>query len=716
MTDDCLEECLRNIVKRFQISASEAVELLRRRIRYDLRVKDPYARVGQMFRTLAEVTRLYGLEDVWKIKRNQRMRAEILINAVEPAPLRETLKMNIVSKEVLQNPKELMTIVREKAVQYEFFRPQLSGSNAGSRRREGRSSRRNPDRTAGRNTEQTSGASSRPQPERKGSTNAGVSRKPSKGRQSRHSSSFKKGNCWFCGSDDHQLADCPDCDEQRKAAVRKAMTAAQGDPKRQRSGYRGSIQHGAAKASQPQRNSDEKKLKDEKADSLRKKKDTRNAGRRQAVKKPKGQWTAVINGQKTPSTRVHLDSGADVSILSTNTVNKINKSKKETIQLKTVTNPLEVQWINGSSVMTLKTYARVDLTLSMPTGDLVWKDHHVYIQDLGKDEIWISRPAMEQQGIDVYRVAETVARGSIDRRVERKNKIYRKKIVGVASEIDSVEPHEEVENILSTQDISIVAGVDREELAKAKQEMLGRAAKQNIATAVELVELERLVDQYDIWRVNLGTDPAVEIEPMRAHLRSDAVPIAHPPRRLSPEKREFLKKMTSQLEENGLIRRVLQSEWGHPVVVVPKPGNRGHRMTVDLRGLNKQTVPISQALTDLESSSTLVLRDAKVYGQLDAFKGFWQLPLANDAQLCHSFVTPWGVYVPTRVLQGNTNSAGFFQSAMQELFSSLLDRGLQIYIDDLLAYAGDIKELWRIYAQVFKTCAERGLKLSPEKC
>ena len=67
VTDDCLEECLRNIVKRFQISASEAVELLRRRVRYDLRVKDPYARVGQMFRTLAEVTRLYGLEDVWKI-------------------------------------------------------------------------------------------------------------------------------------------------------------------------------------------------------------------------------------------------------------------------------------------------------------------------------------------------------------------------------------------------------------------------------------------------------------------------------------------------------------------------------------------------------------------------------------------------------------------------------------------------------------------------
>ena len=700
VTDESLEECLGKIISRFQMSAAEAVGLLRRKIRYDLRVKDPYARVGQMFMTLSELTRLHGLESVWNVKRNQRMCAEIIIEAVQPPPLRETLKQQIVQDEVLQDMHKLMLVIRERVVQYEIFRPQLTGSNAGESRRDGQPPRRRSDRSVGRGTRKA--AAGNRSSERK-SSSANASKKPSNGRPGRQSSD-KKSSCWFCGASDHQLADCPDCDEQKKAAVRKAMISAYGDSKRQRGNNHRSVQHGA---SQTTKDSEEKNFKE------------KPKGQRGANRKPdrgsRRRWTPVINQKKMTQTKVHLDSGADVTIMSMDTVQKFNQKGSGKLQLKTVTSPLEVQWIDGTTVMALDKSARVDLTLSMPTGDLTWRDHEVFIQDLGKDEIWVSRPAMEEKGIDVYQVAERIA-GDSPKKPTRK-KIYKKKVVGGSTSIDDgSKPEMEIEELLAEQDIGNIAGVDRMELEQAKSAMIDRARKHGVATEKQIAELRKLVNKHDIWRIQLGEDPPVAVEPMGAHLRSDAVPVSYPPRRLSTEKRDFLKKITKQLEDKGLIRRVLQSEWGHPVVIVAKPGNRGFRMTVDLRGLNKQTVPIAQALTDLESSSTMVLREAKVYGQLDAFKGFWQLPLAQEAQLCHSIVTPWGIYVPTRVLQGNTNSAGFFQSAMQELFSDLLDNGLQVYIDDLLVYGASVTRLWELYDRIFAICARKGLKLSPEKC
>ncbi|MEO1301392.1 MAG: hypothetical protein AAFU83_04110, partial [Bacteroidota bacterium] len=143
VADEDLEQVLAELVKRYTISGREAIDLLKQRVKYDLSMTDPYARVGEMFRSLAEVTRLYGLGELWLVKRHQRMRAEVLIEAVEPAPLRETLKLNIVQEDVLEDPKRLMKVIREYVVQYEKFRPQLRGDNAtdGKRDRQRQKSR-----------------------------------------------------------------------------------------------------------------------------------------------------------------------------------------------------------------------------------------------------------------------------------------------------------------------------------------------------------------------------------------------------------------------------------------------------------------------------------------------------------------------------------------------------------------------------------------------
>ncbi|KAH9135325.1 hypothetical protein AeRB84_019220, partial [Aphanomyces euteiches] len=77
----------------------------------------------------------------------------------------------------------------------------------------------------------------------------------------------------------------------------------------------------------------------------------------------------------------------------------------------------------------------------------------------------------------------------------------------------------------------------------------------------------------------------------------------------------------------------------------------------------------------------------KAYFTLDWTKGYWQLPLHADLQEFFSFMTPFGVYMPTRVLMGQTDAVAYCQSVVHQMFGELLFRGLLAWLDDLLGFA-----------------------------
>ena len=77
----------------------------------------------------------------------------------------------------------------------------------------------------------------------------------------------------------------------------------------------------------------------------------------------------------------------------------------------------------------------------------------------------------------------------------------------------------------------------------------------------------------------------------------------------------------------GLIEENYNSKWASPVLVVKK-SDGGRRMTVDLRGVNalcESTVwpmPFMEAIVNY-------LAGSKIWFKLDAFKGFWMMPLSE---------------------------------------------------------------------------------------
>ncbi|KAG3206634.1 hypothetical protein PC128_g579 [Phytophthora cactorum] len=65
---------------------------------------------------------------------------------------------------------------------------------------------------------------------------------------------------------------------------------------------------------------------------------------------------------------------------------------------------------------------------------------------------------------------------------------------------------------------------------------------------------------------------------------------------------------------------------------------------------------------------------------------------------------------------GGTNNVAYVQSTVQEMFSEVFDKGLLIWIDDLLGYEKCDEGLLFLLKIVLTICAEKGLKLNPKKC
>jgi hypothetical protein len=100
---------------------------------------------------------------------------------------------------------------------------------------------------------------------------------------------------------------------------------------------------------------------------------------------------------------------------------------------------------------------------------------------------------------------------------------------------------------------------------------------------------------------------------------------------------------------------------------------------------------------------------------LDLSYGNWQLTLSRESQECQSFITPEGVYSPTRVPHGTTNAVAHLQSVLQGAFCQMAEQ-LILWLDDRLLHASSLAKLFEHLRSFFTICRERNLKLHPGKC
>jgi hypothetical protein len=212
----------------------------------------------------------------------------------------------------------------------------------------------------------------------------------------------------------------------------------------------------------------------------------------------------------------------------------------------------------------------------------------------------------------------------------------------------------------------------------------------------------------------------VNVEPLLVRLKPDVRPTKAQVRRMPPNDREFLERHVASLLGAGLVFRNPRSRWASAPRIVRKKEQDADptadpRMIVDERGVNERTEPMPWPMPILE---VVVgeLEGATVFFVLDWFRGYWQLPLHKDCQEYFTFITHRGMYTPTRVPMGATDSVAYCQQVVDEIFGDLIGNGILCWFDDILGYAKDQDELMTLLDQVLARCERYGLKLHAKKC
>jgi len=110
------------------------------------------------------------------------------------------------------------------------------------------------------------------------------------------------------------------------------------------------------------------------------------------------------------------------------------------------------------------------------------------------------------------------------------------------------------------------------------------------------------------------------------------------------------------------------------------------------------------------------LAGKKFFSFLNGFSGYNQIQIAPEDQDKTTFTCPWGTFAYRVLPFGLCNSPTTFQRAILNIFSDLINEGLEVYMDDFIPYKDDFDPALHTLEKVLQCCIATRLCLSHEKC
>jgi hypothetical protein len=111
----------------------------------------------------------------------------------------------------------------------------------------------------------------------------------------------------------------------------------------------------------------------------------------------------------------------------------------------------------------------------------------------------------------------------------------------------------------------------------------------------------------------------------------------------------------------------------------------------------------------------LDLHGSEVFATLDLCQVYWQIPLHKYSQDFQSFITPDGVYTPTRALHRTRNATQHLQSVLVVMIDDIKSN-IKVWLDDCLLHTKTEDYLLATLNFFFKQCQKYRLKLHASKC
>jgi hypothetical protein len=188
------------------------------------------------------------------------------------------------------------------------------------------------------------------------------------------------------------------------------------------------------------------------------------------------------------------------------------------------------------------------------------------------------------------------------------------------------------------------------------------------------------------------------------YLQENARPVRQPQRHMNPALKDIVKEELQKLLDVNFIYPISDSKWVSPLVVVPKKENKW-RICVDYHELNKATLKDYFPLPFINQVLD-TLADKQYFSFLDGFSRYNQIQIALEDQEKTMFTCPWGTFSFRVFPFGLCNAPATFQRAVLGIFSDLIHKCVEIYMDDFSVYGDSFKEALDNLEKVLIRCKE----------
>ena len=248
----------------------------------------------------------------------------------------------------------------------------------------------------------------------------------------------------------------------------------------------------------------------------------------------------------------------------------------------------------------------------------------------------------------------------------------------------------------------------------------------------DLLDLLKKNKQALGWKISdlKGINPSICTH--HIYLEEESKAVRQPQRRLNPHLQEVVRVEVLKLLQAGIIYPISDSTWVSPTQVVPKKSGvtivkneKGEelstrlttswRVCIDYRRLNEVTrkdhfpLPFIDQLLERVSGHPY-------YCFLDGYSGYFQIEIAPEDQEKTTFTYPFGTYAYRRMPFGLCNAPATFQRCMLSMFSDMVERIMEVYMDDITVYGGDFEECLIHLEAILQRCIKKNLVLNWEKC
>ncbi|XP_057483886.1 uncharacterized protein LOC130770422 [Actinidia eriantha] len=214
--------------------------------------------------------------------------------------------------------------------------------------------------------------------------------------------------------------------------------------------------------------------------------------------------------------------------------------------------------------------------------------------------------------------------------------------------------------------------------------------------------------------------------------QDDVRPSRQPQRRLNPHMKDVVRNEVLKLLDVGIIYPIADSKWVSPTQVVPKKSGvtvvrnekdeliptrvtTGWRVCIDYRKLNSSTRKDHFPLPFIDQILERVAGHS-FYCFLDGYSGYNQIEIALEDQEKTTFTCPFGTFAYRRMPFGLCNAPGTFQRCMMGIFSDLVEKVVEVFMDDFSVFGDSFESCLKHLKLVLERCEEKNLVLNWEKC